>query len=81
MFTQLERFSGNLHHLLSADVLKFYFSHHVLEVFSKEELSSVKDHPLIQQLNDAYTIAFNDNKPRQGKLIIFVVLLVCMAVS
>ena len=39
---------------------------HVLEVFSKEELSSVQDHPLIQCLNDAYVIATNENQPRQG---------------
>lgn len=42
----------------------------MLEVFSKEELSSVQDHPLIQHLNDAYIIATDDNQPRQGQNIV-----------
>lgn len=40
---------------------------HVLEVYSKDELSSVKDHALIQKLNEAYIAATSDNQPRQGQ--------------
>jgi len=39
-------------------------SSHVLDVFSTEELSSVENHVLVQQLNDVFVAATNDNQPR-----------------
>ncbi|XP_065918364.1 serine/threonine-protein kinase ATR-like isoform X5 [Dysidea avara] len=40
------------------------FSSHVLNVFSDDELSSVENHVLVQQLNDAFVVATNDDNPR-----------------